>query len=163
MIKIKMNKKANLSFEQILWIVSGLIILAIIISFNFNAILNALNGVIPGFESNKTQSSETPSTPVNVNVDDLCNNIKNEIKISDTLKQNLITAINHKYEVHVECGASNRAEPIIYLKSTLKVDYYMRWDYVKGEFVDLTAKPSITPEVILRTLADLEKILGVKA
>ena len=157
------NKKADMTFEQIAWLIGGTIVVVIVLfSLNQMGILDTLKNVIPGFENNQTQSSENPSTSVNVNINELCNNLKSEVILSDNFKKSALLQISKGNEIHVQCGASDKSRPIIYLKNT-KTNLKMRWDYVLDNWEELSQEPSISPQIILRTNSDLEKILGIKS
>lgn len=170
---IKINKKAQqtqfakISAAIIVMVVVGLAIYGMIKL----GVLDTLKNIIPGFgTSNEIQPPA--DTGIMINVGEICSNIKNEIKISDNLRQRLIIGINRGDEIHVQCGASNKEQPFIYYLNThSKYRYYMRWDYIKDDWVplysgrDLSEDPGNPPtldfSITLRILADLKNTLGV--
>ena len=165
MRKIKINKKAQ-QFQYLITVIIIMVVVALVIYGMVKlGIIDTLKNIIPGFgnASENPSSGNTGTGTGIVKVSELCDKIKNEIIISDKLKQILTADINGAEEIHVECGATDKSKPIIYVKSTKQANIFTRWDYVNEEMVVLSIEPPLEFQRILRTSADLENTLGIKS
>jgi len=86
--------------------------------------------------------------------------VAEQLAMTDRLLAVCRNAIKFSYEVHIELLAKDVAHPSIYFQKGKRPDVTsFQWDYDRQATKPIRRAPSLRAEVILRTKADLQKVL----